>query len=345
MPETISFLERYAESLAAPVYTQTRVGSVAAHGVGYRVATNRGSWDCEAVVIATGACNIPSVPAVAAALPAGMESLTPLEYRNPDQLDEGGVLVVGASSTGVQIAEELRATGREVTLSVGEHVRLPRMYRGKDIMWWMDAADVFNEGLEDIDSVDRARRLPSMQLIGSQNRRTLDLNALIEQGIEVRGKLMGINDGTAQFSGSLANVVELADLKMNRLLTRLDEWANDASVSNHVGAPERFAATQYPKNAPLVANLESGRYKTVLWATGFRPDHSWLDVPVFDRKGRIQHAGGVVDAPGMYLLGMPFLRTRKSSFIDGAADDARFLSDHLKDYLDHNSARTLRAAG
>lgn len=344
MAETVAFLQDYARALHAPVWTQTRVAAVTATASGYRVATNKGVWECEVVVIASGACNIPNVPAVSEAVPVGVQTLTPFDYRNPEQLDEGGVLVVGASATGVQIAEEIRRTGREVALAVGEHVRLPRTYRGRDIMWWMDAAGVFDDGLADVDSVERARRLPSMQLIGSPERRTLDLNALTEQGIELRGRLVGVAGGAAQFAGSLANMVELADLKMNRLLTRLDEWAAATGVEDQVGPSERFQPTRLPAKPPLTLDLESGRYRTVVWATGFRPDHSWLDVPVFDHKGRIRHAGGVVEAPGMYLLGMPFLRTRKSSFIDGAADDARALSAHLNRYLDASPTRRLLVA-
>ena len=344
MPETINFLEGYAREIQAPVWTQTRVESVTATEDGYRVSTNRGVWACEAVVVATGACNVPNVPAVSEAVPSSLRTLTPFDYRNPDMLDEGGVLVVGASATGVQIAEEIRRTGREVTLAVGEHVRLPRTYRERDIMWWMDAAGVFGDGLADVDSIERARRLPSLQLVGAADRRTLDLNALTKQGIEIRGRLVGINDDTAQFAGSLANMVDLADLKMNRLLARLDEWASEAGVDDEVGPTQRFEPTRLPENSPLTLDLTAGRYRTILWATGFRPDHSWLDVPVFDRKGRIRHDGGVIEAPGLYLLGMPFLRTRKSSFIDGAADDARFLSAHLNQYLDSASARRRVAA-
>ena len=140
MPETIAFLERYAEVISAPVLTGTTVTSVRRVLDGYEVLTDRGTWQCQAVVIATGACNIPNVPAVAEALPAGIATVTPKDYRNSDQLEEGGVLVVGASATGAQIAEEIHRSGRPVTLAVGEHIRVPRVYRGRDIKWWMDAA-------------------------------------------------------------------------------------------------------------------------------------------------------------------------------------------------------------
>ena len=147
------------------------------------------------------------------------------------------------------------------------------------------------------------------------------------------GRLAGINDGMAQFSGSLANQCAMSDLKMNRLLDRIDEWAADNGLDNDVDPPRRYEGTRVEASPPLLLNLADGGIRTVLWATGFRPDYSWLDVPVLDRKGHIRHDGGVAEAPGMYLIGMPFLRRRKSSLIDGAGDDARDLSDHLAAYL------------
>jgi len=197
----------------------------------------------------------------------------------------------------------------------------------------MDEIGVMDEGLEEIDNVDRARNVPSLQLVGSADRRTLDLNRLTGLGVGLVGRLAGIRDGKAQFAGSLANQAAMSDLKMNRLLDRIDEWVEENEPEGTFGPPERLEPTRVPDSPPLGMDLADGRIRTVIWATGFRPDHSWLDVPVFDRKGRIRHAGGVVEAPGLYLMGMPFLRRRKSSFIDGAGDDARELSAHLADYL------------
>jgi putative flavoprotein involved in K+ transport len=300
---------------------------------GYRVVTDGGEWQCQTLVLASGACNIASIPPVAQALPAGMDSLTPIQYRNPGQLRDGGVLVVGASATGTQIADEIHRSGQPVTVAVGEHVRVPRVYRGKDISWWMDAAGVMDERYDEIDDINRARSLPSLQLAGSPERRTIDLNSLTSTGIKLIGRLAGSNGSQAQFSGSLRNMCALADLKMNRLLNTIDEWASENGWDDKVEPPHRFAPTVVDASPPLTLDLDSGEFSTILWATGFRPDHSWLDVPVFDRKGRIRHDGGIVDAPGMYLMGIQFLRRRKSSLIDGAGDDARDLSDHLASYL------------
>jgi putative flavoprotein involved in K+ transport len=306
---------------------------------GYEVVTDRGTWKCRAVVIATGACNIPSVPAVSRALPGHIHQIAPKEYRNPEQLEEGGVLVVGASASGAQIADEIHRSGRPVTLSVGEHIRVPRMYRGRDIEWWMDAAGVMDDFYRDADNLDRVRTVPSLQLVGSDDRRDLDLNSLTEIGVRLVGRIAGVTDGKAQFSGSLANQAALSDLKMGRLLDRIDAWATGAGLDGEVDPPHRFEPTRIEGSPPLGLDLENETIRTVLWATGYRPDHSWLDAPVFDRKGRIRHDGGVVDAPGLYLMGMPFLRRRKSSLIDGAGDDARDLSAHLEDYLARAATR------
>ena len=142
MPETVAFLQWYAQRISAPVHANTTVTHVCRTEGGYTVATDRGEWRTRTLVLATGACNIPSVPALAQALPEGIAALTPMQYRNPGQLEQGGVLVVGASATGVQLADEIRRSGREVTLAVGEHIRVPRRYRGRDILWWMDTVGV-----------------------------------------------------------------------------------------------------------------------------------------------------------------------------------------------------------
>jgi putative flavoprotein involved in K+ transport len=152
------------------------------------------------------------------------------------------------------------------------------------------------------------------------------------------GRIAGIRDGTAQFAGSLRNVCALADLKLGRLLDTIDEWATAAGLDDELEPPARFEPTEVGAAPPLGIDLASGEIATIVWATGFRPDYSWLDVPVLDRKGQVRHDGGVVDgAPGLYIIGLPFLRRRKSTLIDGAGDDARDLVAHLAAYLDDRS--------
>jgi putative flavoprotein involved in K+ transport len=333
MAETVRYIERYAEVIGAPVLTETRVTSVRHAEGGYRIDTDQGPWSCRSVVIATGACNVPRIPSFAVALPAELDAITPDRYRNPDQVAPGGVLVVGASATGTQIAEELQRSGRPVTLSVGEHVRVPREYRGRDIEWWMDAAGVLDDPYDEADNLERVRSLPSLQLAGSTDRRNVDLNSLTDLGVRMVGRLAGIRDGRAQFSGSLRNQCALSDLKMNRLLARIDEWAAGAGLDGEVDPPHRFEPTRVEGSPPLEMDLLNGEIRTVVWATGYRPDYSWLEVPVLDRKGRLLHDGGVVSAPGLYVIGLPYMRRLKSSLIDGAAGDAEFLCAHLANHL------------
>jgi putative flavoprotein involved in K+ transport len=333
VPEVIDFIGRYARVIAAPVQANTAVTSVRSADDSYLVATDRGDWLCRTAVLATGACNIPEVPSLAAALPPEITTLTPQQYRNPGRLPGGAVLVVGASATGTQIAAEVHRSGRPVTLAVGEHIRAPRLYRGKDIEWWMDAAGVLDERYDALPDIDRARRVPSLQLTGSPERRTLDLNALTAMGVKLVGKLAGFSDGKLQFSGSLRNMCALSDLKMGRLLDALDAWAAANGVDGTVEPPHRLPPTEVEAEPPLVLDLARSGIRTIIWATGFRPDYSWLDLPVLDRKGRIRHDGGVVSSPGLYVMGLPFQRRRKSALIDGAGDDARDLSAHLSAYL------------
>jgi putative flavoprotein involved in K+ transport len=331
MREVVDFISGFAAVAAAPVRAHTEVTSLHRDAAGYRVATPAGELHGRAVVIASGACNLARVPAFAGEMPQPVVSLSALEYRNPSQLPDGGVLVVGASATGVQLADEIRKSGRRVTLSVGEHVRLPRTYRGRDVLWWMDASGLWNQRYDEVDDLSRARSLPSPQLVGTPERVTLDLNALIGAGVEIVGRLSMIRDGRALFSGGLRNVCALADLKMSRLLDTFDAWGEANGVE---AAPrERFAPTDVPASSRLAIDLRSGEIRSVVWATGFRPDYRWLHVPVLDAKGRLRHDGGVVDAPGLYAIGLPVLRRRKSTFIHGAEDDARDIVAHLAAYL------------
>ncbi len=338
MPDVIGFIKGYAAHCRTPVIPGTEVTSVRRRERGYRVITNRGEWRARALVIASGAFNLPSVPRIGREFPDSIVQLSTHDYRCPNQLDGGGVLVVGASATGLQLAAEIHESGRPVTLAVGEHVRMPRVYRGRDIQHWMHVTGLLNERYDEVEDLGRARGVPSPQLVGTRDRRTLDLNALAARGVRITGRLAGIRDGTVQFSGSLRNVCKLADLKMNRLLDTIDGWIAASGASEDAEPAERFRPTEVANSPCLGLDLTGGEFRTVLWATGFRPDYSWLHVPVLDRKGYVRHDGGVADSPGLYVMGLPFLRRRKSSFIHGAEADAAELSEHLINYLDETSS-------
>ena len=334
MPEVVKLISGFAAAVSAPVRTHTTVTSLGRCDGGYHLTTDNGEIRCRSVMLASGAANIPRVPDLCQAVPEGIDCLTTFDYCNPGRLPPGGVLIVGASATGVQLADEIQRSGRPVTLSVGEHVRLPRTYRGRDVLWWMESSGVWSQKYDEIDDLKRARRLPSPQLVGTPEHTTLDLNVLKARGVEIVGRLAAVRDGHALFSGGLPNQFALADLKMERLLATFDEWACHSASHLEIGPPERFEPTRVPAAPRLSLDLRRGEIRSIIWATGFGPDYRWLEVPVLNRKGELRHDGGaVVGAPGMYAIGLPVLRRRKSTFILGAEDDARDLVAHLARYL------------
>lgn len=336
MPQVTTYLRDYAHRINAPVAEGTCVHSVAAHGDSFLIRTNKGDWICDDIVAASGACAQPKIPQVASAVPEGVAQLSLGTYKSPNQVAKGGVLVVGASASGVQIAAELCAAGHAVTLAVGDHIRAPRCYRGRDIQWWMDRSGVLDVKVEDVDDIERARRVPSFQLIGDDGLHAIDLNALQAMGITLTGRLVGVQDGMAQFSGSLANHCALSDLKIARLLGQFDQWAARMDIPD-LPEKQRLPPTSVPASPQLMCSLTNGGIRTIVWATGYTPDFGWLSLPVFGPKGGMLHKEGVV-APGIYVMGLPFMRRRKSALIDGVGEDAEALADHL---LIH---RGLRAA-
>ncbi len=337
------FIHAYGERSGAPIRTGVTVGSVRRDGHDYVIETDVGDLRARTVVLASGACNLPVIPAIADAVPAEVRQLTAFDYRNPEQLGEGRVLVVGASATGVQVASELTGAGRAVTLAVGEHVRMPRLYRGRDVLWWMDASGMWDQRDHELDDLKRARGLPSPQLIGTPERSALDLAVLQRTGVELVGRLAAVRDGDALFSGGLRNALSLADLKLARLLDGFDDWARRSGLDpggrsqcdlDAASEEVRPAAVEAPASPRLKVDLRSGEFETILWATGYRPDYSWLELPVLDGRGSLRHDGGVVtESPGLYVLGLPVLRRRKSTFIHGIEDDAREVIAHLAETL------------
>ncbi len=334
--ELVGRIDAYARHIDAPVQADTEVLRVSRASTGFHVDTNQGPIGCMALVLATGACTRPNIPELSAGVPTGVFQTTPSAYKRPDDLPEGGVLVVGASASGVQLAREIQESGRAVTLAVGWHTRLPRNYRGRDVEWWLDAIGLLDERFDEVDDLQRARRTPSPQIVGGPD--PVDLNALQKRGIEIVGSMMGIRDGVALFSGGLANACTSADLKMYRLLDTIDEWVTERGLDNELPAPERPAPTVLPAVPALSLSLTDGAIGTIMWATGYRPDFRWLDVPVFDARGRLRHRGGVVAAPGLYAMGLTFMRRRRSHQISGVGADAKDLAAHLLCHLDARRA-------
>jgi putative flavoprotein involved in K+ transport len=308
------------------------VTAVTRDGCGFRVETDAGSWRARAVVVATGHSDRPFVPPMASRMPNELTQVVPSNYRQPSDLPEAGVLVVGASATGIQLADEIHRSGRPVTIAVGRHTRVPRVYRGHDVLWWLDQMGLFDETLDRMFDPTISREQPSLQLVGHPRRVTLDLNGLADQGVRVVGRLLDVKNGEAWFNDDLVATTAAADIKLASLLRRIDAFIAREGITVEP-APEfrphclRFA------DAETRLDLAAQDIKTVIWATGFRRAYPWLRLPVLTGRGEIGHQGGVTTEPGLYVLGLHFLRRRKSAFIDGVGDDARALATHLAGYL------------
>jgi len=335
-PEVVSFLEGFASGFDPPVHPGVTVEEVRAVADGFEVTTDHGRWTSAVVVAATGASSEPRLPPVASELPHRLTQIRAIDYRRPDQCDpDGEVLVVGASASGVQIAEELLRAGRAVTVAVGDHIRLPRTYRGLDIYRWLSVIGQLDERYDGVDDVERARRHASVQLVGAPDHHTLDLNRLGQQGARLVGRLARVTGERAQCSGGLAGLVRNADLKHDRLLDRIDEHVVEHGLGGEVGPVSRPEPTLL---GDVPTELDLAPFATVVWATGYRPTYAWLDRAAFDARGRVAHDGGVGRLPGLFLLGLPFLRRRRSNLIAGMGDDGADLLPHVRAHLDRIAA-------
>jgi putative flavoprotein involved in K+ transport len=330
VPELVGHLERFAASFDVPLQENTSVQSVAPDGDDFRVTTDRGVWIAPTVVVATGYAMKPYVPECAEELPSHITQVVPTRYKRPSQLPAGGVLVVGASATGVQLAAEIHRSGRPVTLSVGRHIRMPRRYRGKDIMWWLDRSGLLDETADEVADLDAAKRQPSLQLVGRDDNGDIDLALLQARGVKLVGGCRAIDGPQVRFADDLAVKTAAADQKLRRLLDRIDAYAARHGLGDGRGerpAPMRVAA------APTAIDLEASGIRTVLWATGYRRHYPWLHVDVLDDRGEIRQHRGISAVDGLYTMGLMFQGRRKSSYIDGVADDAEELAAHIAERL------------
>src|SRR5215472_14486165 len=336
-PELVSYLEGYAGSFAAPVHEHTTVELVEATGNGLRAVTDDRTWLASNVIVATGTENRPNVPPFAGAIDPGVHQLTAGRYQGPHQVPDGGVLVVGASASGVQIADELCRSGRPVTIAVGRHSRLPRRYRGRDILWWMDCAGILGHTIDQMHDARSARSAPSLQLTGRSDH-PVGLDALAARGVTLAGRLAAADGRRLTFAGDLTASIGAAQGRMERMLRTIDAYI--ASGGEGAG-PADPPPPPVAGGGPASLDLRRAGIGTVVWATGYRPDYRWLRVPAFDRHGQIAHRRGVTSVPGLYVMGLKFLHRRDSTYVDGVRHDARFVAAHVTRRM---TARALPAA-
>jgi putative flavoprotein involved in K+ transport len=329
-------LEQFAASFGAPDLQHTTVLEVAAAQAPARarfcVVTDAGTWHARHVVIATGPRARPYVPAGRSGLSPRIAVVTSDAYRSPASLPPGGVLVVGASASGVQIADELISAGRDVAIAIGRHTRMPRRYRGMDAFWWLEATGSLARTIDDVPDRDMARRETSLQLVGrgepEMRDRDLDLRSLQARGVRLLGRLHGVAGTVASFADDLADRVADADVRMHRFLDSVDRYVERVGLAREVLPAIRPLALDLADPVTRL-DLAAEGIGTVLVAAGYRPHHPWLRVPVLAADGSIRQRRGVTSVPGLYVVGQYFQHRRDSGFIDGARHDARLVVNHL----------------
>ena len=316
----VRHLDGYAASFGAPVEENTAVRRVTRTNGGFEIVTENGVWRAGSVVVATGWTDRPAVPGVARDLAPDVHQVVPRDYRNPGGIPDGGVLVVGASATGVQLADELRASGREVTLAVGSHTRLPRRYRGRDIYWWMHRIGMLDKTIDEMPDRGRARREPSAQLVGGADPRPLDLSVLQTHGVRLTGRLTAADGHRVRLATDLSANVAAADRRLHRLLGAIDR---------HLGTPAHHPHVTVEAGGVPEIDLRAEGFRTVIWATGHRRSYPWLRLPVLDLHGEIRQYRGRTPVPGLYVLGQRFQHRRNSNTIGGVGRDAEYVADHI----------------
>lgn len=325
--QIVDYFVTYAERIAAPVRCDTEVVALVlqADGMGFRVETSRGVIEARNVVAATGPFQRPSIPRLVPS-DAGVEQLHSSAYRNPSQLRAGAVLVVGAGSSGVQIADELVRCGRRVYLSVGRHNRPPRRYRGRDFAWWLDVLGEWDTkvpapGTEHV----------TIAVSGAHGGHTVDFRDLAARGITLLGSAARYTGGVIYFAADLRDNIALGDANYLSVLDSADAYVTQQGLDFPAEPQARWFAPDPPcVTHPLgELDLASAGINSIIWATGYTLDFSWIKADVFDEKGRPAHQRGVSAIPGLYFLGLPWLSRRASPFIWGVWPDAEYLAAHI----------------
>lgn len=325
--QVADYFEAYARQFDAPIYTGVEVRRVRRNPdrAGFRVETSAGVIQANRVVSATGPFQRPVIPAIAPKDTA-LHQIHSAAYRNPQQLPEGGVLVVGAGSSGVQIADELMRAGRRVYLSVGPHDRPPRRYRNRDFCWWLGVL-----GLWDAEAAQPGKEHVTIAVSGARGGETIDFRRLAQEGMTLVGLTQAFDGGLVRFQNDLAENLARGDENYLALLDAADAYV----ARNGLDLPEEPEARRIYLDAECIRqpirelDLAAAGIASIIWATGYAVDFSWLQVDAFDAAGKPAHQRGVSSEPGVYFLGLPWLSRRGSTFIWGVWHDAKHIADHI----------------
>lgn len=325
--EVVRYLEDYRRYVEPPLRSGVEVTSVERKDSHFEVDTSRGALSASAVVVCTGAYHVPIVPAFASRLAPEVHQLHSRDYRNPAALPPGAVLVVGSGQSGCQIAEDLHLAGREVHLCLGDAPRSPRLYRGKDVVEWLDEMGYYELPVESHPDVDTTRDKTNHYLTGRDGGREIDLRRFALEGMRLYGYLEGIDGTRCAFAPDLAERLDRADAVYSGIRTMIDAYIE----KNAIVAPSEppYSPPWVPAQSPTSLDLEQARISTIIWSIGFRADFSVIKAPVFDHRGSPQHRRGITTEPGLYFLGLPWLHTWGSARMSAVGKDAQHVVGHI----------------
>ena len=327
-PDVVGYLEKYAASFDPPLLEGVTVTRLRRTPKGvFELATTAGIRTADQVVVATGPYHNPAVPRVAERLPGDVAQLHSAQYRNPAQLPEGAVLVVGTGQSGCQIAEDLHLAGRRVHLAVGSAPRAARRYRGRDTLAWLDDMGHYRRGVDEFDDADEVRLRANHYMTGRDGGRDIDLRAFARQGMRLYGHLDSVDGARITFADDLKSNLDNADAVAEGIKGAIDRHIDESGID--APAEARYLPVWEPPGGPAAIDLRAERIAAVVWATGFHRDHRWIQVPVFDGRGYPTHERGVTSCPGLYFLGLPWQHTWGSGRFAGVGRDAGYLADRI----------------
>ncbi|GAA3793558.1 MSMEG_0569 family flavin-dependent oxidoreductase [Amycolatopsis tucumanensis] len=328
--EIVAYLRAYRDAFDFPLIEGIEATRLRRTGRGFQVSTvstSEGELTADHVVLATGPYQVPLLPRMAERLPSDVVQVHSADYRNPEQLPPGEVLVVGTGQSGCQIAEDLHLAGRRVHLAVGSAPRVARRYRGRDVVAWLDDMGYYRRGIDEFADADAVRFRANHYVTGRDGGRDIDLRAFARDGMRLYGRLTGINGGRLTFAQDLSHNLDAADAVSEGIKDSIDTWI----TAHAIDAPheDRYVPVWQPDTEPSELDLHTSGITSVVWSTGFGRDHRWIEVPVFDGRGYPTHERGVTSCPGLYFIGLPWQHTWGSGRFCGVADDAEYLAAHI----------------
>ncbi|GAA1242965.1 MSMEG_0569 family flavin-dependent oxidoreductase [Prauserella halophila] len=327
--EVAAYVEDYARSFPCPLVTGVDVTLLRRDGTTFVLSTSHGELTADQVVVATGPYQVPLIPRLAERLPPGLTQLHSSAYRNPRQLPDGEVLVVGSGQSGCQIAEDLQLAGRAVHLSVGGAPRVARRYRGRDVVDWLEDMGHYRRGIDEFSDADAVRFRANHYVTGRDGGRDIDLRAFALAGMRLYGRLSDVDSGVVRFLPDLRENLDGADAVSEGIKDSIDAYLELHGIE--APAERRYVPVWDPGDEPAELALDDTGITSVVWATGFGMDHRWIEVPVFDGRGYPAHERGVTGCPGLYFLGLPWQHTWGSGRFSGVGRDAEHLARRITD--------------